>query len=125
VRRRLGPLARLSAVVAFLLLCAYGGIVEGLDASRSASTPAQKIAAASQLLYGAGAAAALLARLLLRRWSLPLLLVWGAALTVTGGLAPVVWGEQGPAVGLVAAVAVAAVVALVLWACRSDNASST
>lgn len=112
---------RLWAVVVLLLFCAYGGIVVGLDALRSVSTPGQRIAGASQLVYGISAVAALLALLLRRRWSMPLLLVWGAALTLTGGMAPVVWGEQNALVGLLGAAVVAPIVGLVLWACRSHN----
>jgi hypothetical protein len=121
VSRPLWRAARLWAVVALLLLCAYTGIVDGLDSSRSASTLAQRIAAGSQLVYGVSAVAALLVLLLRRVWSLPLLLVWGAALTVTGGMAPVVWGEQSALVGLFAGATVALIVGLVLWAVRSHN----
>jgi len=112
---------RLWAVVALLLLCVYSGIVDGLDSARSAATPGQRIAGASQLVYGIAAAAALLALLLRRRWSMPLLLVWGASLTLTGGMAPVVWGEQNALVGLIGGASVALIVGLALRACRSHN----
>ena len=56
-----------------------------------------------------------------RRWMIPILLVWGVALTITGGLAPVVWGEQGALVGIVGGLSTAGVVALAIWACRSHN----
>jgi hypothetical protein len=121
VSRTLWRTVRLWAVVVLLLFCAYSGIVGGLDALRSVSTPGQRIAGASQLVYGISAVAALLALLLRRRWSMPLLLVWGAALTLTGGMAPVVWGEQNALVGLLGAAVVAPIVGLVLWACRSHN----
>jgi len=76
---------------------------------------------AIQILYGGLAAASLVASAVSRRWVLPLLLAWGAALTVTGGLAPVVWGEQGALVGVLGGLCTAGVVALVFRACRSHN----
>ena len=121
--KRFGRFASLAAVLALLLLTAYTGIADGRDAFRSASAdrPLERVAAAIQLLYGALAAATLLASALARRWVLPLLLAWGAALTVTGGLAPVVWGEQGALVGVLGGLCTAGVVALVFRACRSHN----
>ena len=121
--KRFGRFASLAAVLALLLLTAYTGIADGRNAFRSASAdrPLERVAAAIQLLYGALAAATLLASALARRWVLPLLLAWGAALTVTGGLAPVVWGEQGALVGVLGGLCTAGVVALVFRACRSHN----
>jgi hypothetical protein len=123
--KRLGRSVRLVAVVVLLLVTVYTGIVDGLGTFRSASVvePLERFAAASQLVYGGLAAAALLASAIARRWVLPLLLAWGAALTVTGGLAPVVWGEQGALVGILAGLCTAGIVALVFWACRSHNRS--
>jgi hypothetical protein len=121
--KRFGRFASLAAVLALLLLTAYTGIADGRDAFRSASAdrPLERVAAAIQLLYGALAAATLLASALARRWVLPLLLAWGAALTVTGGLAPVVWGEQGALVGVLGGLCTAAIVALVFRAARAHN----
>jgi hypothetical protein len=119
--KRVGPILRQAAVVALLLLTAYGGIVEGIDASRSAVGLGQQLAGACQLLYGGLAAAALLALLVRRRWILPLVIAWGVALSATGGLAAVVWGEQGAAVGILAGLCAAGIAALVVWACRRHN----
>ena len=119
--KRLGRSVRVVAAVAFFLLTACTGIVDGLDALRSAVKPLERFAAASQLVYGGLAAVVLVASAIARRWVLPLLVAWGAALTVTGGLAPVVWGEQGALVGIVAGLCTAGIAALVLWACRSHN----
>jgi len=121
--KRVGRVVSLAAVVVLLLLTAYTGIADGLDAFRSASAdrPLERVAAAIQLLYGALAAATLLASALARRWVLPLLLAWGAALTVTGGLAPVVWGEQGALVGVLGGLCTAAIVALAFLAARAHN----
>jgi hypothetical protein len=119
--KRFGRAARLVAVVTFVLLSAYTGIVDGLDTSRSATQPLERVAAASQLAYGGLAVATLVALPIMRRWVLPLLLLWGAALTLTGGLAPVVWGEQGALVGVLGGLCTAGIVALVVWACRRHN----
>ena len=121
--KRLGRYARLVAVVALLILTAYTGIVDGIDAFRGAGTTVERVGAVLQLAYGGLAAAVLIASAIARRWVLPLLIAWGAALTLTGGLAPVVWGEQGVLVGLLGGLCTAGIVALVFWACRSHNRS--
>ena len=119
--KRFGRAARLVVVVALLLLTAYTGIVDGLEASRSATRPLERVAAASQLAYGGLAVTTLMASLIVRRWVLPHLLLWGAALTLTGGLAPVVWGGQGALVGVLGGLCTAGIVALANWACRRHN----
>ncbi|HEY2798552.1 MAG TPA: hypothetical protein VGK26_11740 [Thermoanaerobaculia bacterium] len=119
--KRFGRAVRLVAIIALLLLTAYTGIADGLDTLRSASGPLERVAAASQLAYGALAIASLLASLILRRWVVPLLVLWGAVLTLTGGLAPVVWGEQNALVGLLAGLCTAGIAALALWGCRRHN----
>jgi hypothetical protein len=123
--KRLGRSLRVAAVALLLLATVYGGIVDGLDAFRSSSAvkPLERVAAASQLAYGVLAAATLIASAIARRWLLPLLLAWGAALTATGGLAPVVWGEQGALVGLLGGLCTAGIVALAFWAARAHNRS--
>ena len=119
--KRLGQAAILVAVVVFLLLTAYTGIADGLDAFRSAARPLERAGAACQILYGGLAVVTLLASAIARRWILPLLLAWGGALTVTGALAPVVWGEQGALVGILGGLCTAGIVALVFRAARSHN----
>jgi hypothetical protein len=119
--KRFGRAARLVVVAALLLLTAYTGIFDGLETSRSAVTPLERVAAASQLAYGGMAVATLVASLIVRRWVLPLVLLWGAALTLTGGLAPVVWGKQGALVGVLGGLCTAGIVALAIWACRRHN----
>jgi hypothetical protein len=113
---------RVAAIVALLLLTAYAGISGGIDSSRSAARGGQRLAATTQLIYGASAIAALIAIALRLRVALPLLILWGAALTVTGGLAPVVWGEGGIPVGLAAGLSVAVVVFLVVRGWRKHSA---
>jgi hypothetical protein len=92
-----------------------------VDTFRSSATRGQKAAAVCQLLYGALAATSLLALLLLRRWAMPLVIAWGVVLAVTGGLAAVVWGEQGVLVGVFAGLCTAGGAGLVVWGCRRHN----
>jgi hypothetical protein len=40
---------------------------------------------------------------------------WAALITLTGGLAPVVWCGSGPATGLAAGASSAAIAGLVIW----------
>ena len=49
-----------------------------------------------------------------RSWHRPLLWIWAIFITVTGGLAPVVWGGSPPSVGLTAGLAAAAIAAVVI-----------
>ena len=119
--KRFGRAARLVAVVALLLGTVYTGIADGVGNVRSATEPLERVGVASQLTYGVFGAATLFASAIARRWMIPILLVWGVALTITGGLAPVVWGEQGALVGIVGGLSTAGVVALAVWACRSHN----
>ncbi|HEU4699675.1 MAG TPA: DUF3565 domain-containing protein [Gemmatimonadales bacterium] len=76
----------------------------------------QQLASATQAGYavlGLTAAVALLGRP--RPWVRPVLWGWAVLVTTTGGLAPLVWGGQGPGAGIMAAAATAVVAALVLW----------
>lgn len=77
---------------------------------------AQQLATATQLGYavlGLTAAVVLLGRP--RPWVRPVLWAWAVLLTTTGGLAPRVWGGQGPGAALAAAAATAVIAALALW----------
>ena len=86
---------------------------------RSAETAGQRAASATEILYGVLSVAVLLAMAFRRRWVTPLLVAWGGALTVTGALAAVVWGEAEWWAGAIGGAGVLAVVALVVWAWRA------
>ena len=80
-----------------------------------AQTAVQQVATATQFGYaltGALGAGALLGR---RLWAVPVLWVWAGLITLTGGLAPVVWGGSALTGGLVAGLAVGVTAALVVW----------
>ncbi len=103
------------AAIALLVVLSVLGLQSAVDELDAASTLGQQAAIVSQFGYalaGLLAAGALLGR---RAWARGLLWLWAGLVTLTGGMAPVVWGEAGLIVGLVAAVACAGIAACVLW----------
>ena len=99
------------------LLVAFGALgLWGVQGSLgSIGTAGQLAATVTQLGYalvGVVAAWALVRR---PAWAPTLLWPWAALLTITGGLAPVVWGGSGPWTGLAAGAASAAIAGLVAW----------
>jgi hypothetical protein len=103
------------AGLALLLALSVLGVWSAVEALDSMSTTGQRVATLTQFGYaltGAVAAGALLAG---RPWASTVLWVWAVFLTVTGGLAPMVWGGTGPSAGLAAAATSAAIAALIAW----------
>lgn len=99
--------------IALLVALGIQGFWSALGSLASISTTGQRVATITQFGYavtGFMAAAALVAR---HAWARRLLWLWAALTTVTGGLAPVVWGESRPGAGLAAAAASAAIAGLV------------
>jgi hypothetical protein len=99
--------------VALLVALGILGFWSALGSLDSISTAGQRVAIVTQFGYALTAflaAAALVAR---HPWARRLLWLWAALTTVTGGLAPVVWGEARPGAGLAAAAASAAIAGLV------------
>ncbi|HJQ86508.1 MAG TPA: hypothetical protein VJ820_03480 [Propionibacteriaceae bacterium] len=91
------------AGLALLLAVSVLGILSALGSLDSMSTTGQQVATVTQSGYaltGVVAAGALLAG---RLWASAVLWLWAVFLTVTGGLAPMVWGGAGPTAGLAAA----------------------
>jgi hypothetical protein len=82
---------------------------------RGPGTPGQRVATVAQLVYAVAALLAIVALLGRSRYTVALLVVWDVAVTITAGMAPIVWGQTGPGPGLVAAGATAVVAALVTW----------
>lgn len=112
---------RVGFVAAMLLLTAYGGLVDGAGSLRSVSTIGQRVAASTQLAYGALSVACLVALVAARGWMGRLLVVWAVALTLTAALASVFWGGTSIVIGVVAGFSVALVASLVLWAWRVEE----
>ena len=103
-------------LVLLLLATAYLGLTGGFALVREAHTGAQKLATSTELLYGLTALLTLVAMASRHRWTLPVLIVWAAAMTATSGLAPVVWGNTSALVGAESAAAVGVILVLILWA---------
>lgn len=122
--KRSGEILRVGLVASLVAFCADAGIEDGMRGFAGSQTAGQRVASMTQLLYGALSVAVLLAMAFRPRWVAALLLAWGAALTVTGALATVVWGEQGWGVAAVAGVSIAGVFALILWAWRAHLRAS-
>jgi hypothetical protein len=103
------------AAVVLLLAFAALGLDGGISAVDAADTIGQRVATAAQVGYalvGFAAAGALVSG---RSWAPRVLWLWGGLLTLTGMLAPVVWGGAGLAVGIAAGAATAAIAAVVMW----------
>lgn len=103
------------AGLALLLSLSVLGVWSAVGSLDSMSTTGQQVATVTQFGYaltGVVAAGALLVGL---RWASGVLWLWAVFLTVTGGLAPVVWGGAGPSAGLAAAATSAAIAAFVAW----------
>jgi len=109
---------RVGLGVAFLLFIGYSGITGGLQQLGVTATLGQRLQTAMQLVFGALAVAVLGALVTRRRWTRLLLLAWAAALTIGGGVAPIVWGGSGLLPALAAAVAIALLAWLTLWAVK-------
>jgi len=96
------------------------GLQSAIDELGSASTLGQRAATATQFGYalaGLLAAAGLLGR---RGWARATLWLWAGLITLTCGMAPVVWGGAGLLPGLAAVVAGGSIAALVLWLANRD-----
>jgi hypothetical protein len=118
---RAGRIVRIALVVGLVAFCAYAGLGDGMRAWSESRTAAQRVASGTQLLYGSLSVALLLAMAFRTSWVEPLLWAWGTALTLTGTLATVVWGEQGWAAAAAAFASIAAIAALVVWAWRAHR----
>lgn len=84
------------AAIALLVGLSILGLQSAIDELGSASTLDQQAATATQFGYalaGLLAAAGLLGR---RAWAWAALWVWAGLITLTCGMAPVVWGGAGP-----------------------------
>jgi hypothetical protein len=90
------------------------GLKSALDLD-PAQTIGQQVATVTQYGYalaGAVGAAALVAR---QAWGAGFVWLWAGLVTLTGGLAPIVWAGSALVPGLVAGVACGAVAAIVVW----------
>ena len=109
------------AAIALLVALSILVLQSAIEELREATTLGQRADVAAQFGYalaGLLAAAALLGR---RAWARGALWLWAGLVVLTGGMAPVVWGEAGLIVGLVAALACAGIAASVFWLARRER----
>lgn len=102
-------------IAALLLLTGYTGVRDAVGEYAVAVSLGQKAGTAAEALYGLLSLAAVVGVVARRPWASPLLLAWAAALILTAGMAPIVWGGTGLWPGIVAAASTAAVAGAVLW----------
>jgi hypothetical protein len=102
-----------SLVLLFLLSSL--GFQGALGGVHSAETLGQQAHTAIQLAAAVAGMAAAVGLWAQRRWTHLPLLMWAILITLTGGLAPVIWGGAGWAAGLRAGAASAAIAGVVVW----------
>lgn len=106
---------RLVALVLLFAASVWLGLKDGFDGYQGAVTVGQHIAASTQLLYGAAAIPCLYSLFRASVWARWPLYLWLAALTATGGLAPVVWGGAAITGGFAGGLLVLTIGGLVVW----------
>lgn len=94
---------------------AWQGLTGGVHDVAVGTTPGQQLTAGTQLLFGAFAAAAVVARFLAVAWAFRLAVAWGVCATLTAATAPATFGGSGVVPALASGLAGAVVVAAVLW----------
>jgi hypothetical protein len=107
---------RVAGWVGIVLLIAVSllGLQSAVGQLSDAATMGQWTCTWTQWVYavaGIVAAAGVLTR---RSWPRQVLWIWAISVTITGGLAPVVWGGSPPMVGLTAGLASAAIAGVVM-----------
>lgn len=110
--------AALVASVLLLVSAAVLGVWGALSEWRGAVSFGQRVATLTQLGYGVLAALAAASLVCGSAGSRPLTLGWAVAFVLTGGLAPVVWGESGPLSGIAAALVASLMAFVVMWLAR-------
>jgi hypothetical protein len=107
-RARLGLVGR-RVLLAVGLLILFGlswtGVSGGVDQIPESDTPGQQAQTAAQIAYGLLSILTIVTTFRGHRWRRPIRAGWVVAVTVAGGLAPVVWGGSGLGIGLLAGAA--------------------
>lgn len=104
---------RLFLLGAVLASTGWLGITDGWRADPA--TAGQRIAVASQLAYGVLGLVGFIALLARWRYTMPVVILWAVATTLTAALAPVVWGEAPMRVAAFTGAVTAGIAALVVW----------
>jgi hypothetical protein len=100
--------------IVFLIAVSLLGLQAAIGQLSDAATMGQWICTWTQWGYAVIGPVAAGGLLLRRSWHRPAFWIWTVLVTVTGGLAPVVWGGSGPLVGLAAGLASAAMAGVVV-----------
>lgn len=106
------------ASVLLLVSAAVLGVWGAVSEWPGAVSLGQRVATLTQLGYGVLAALAAVSLGVGSPRSRPLTLGWAVAFVLTGGLAPVVWGESGPLSGIAAALVASLMAVAVIWLAR-------
>lgn len=101
-----------------LLLCGALGFRNGPQEMRIAATKGQQFAAYCEVGYGALGLLAALALYQGHKAAMFLMVGWATFLTLTGALAPVVWGGAPVKFGILSALGTAAIATVVLQLAR-------
>jgi hypothetical protein len=111
-----GTARRVARSTGIVLLVAVSGL--GVQAAigqlSDAATAGQWTCTWTQWAYAGAGLAAAVGLVMGRSWARTALWIWALFITVTGGLAPVVWAGSPPLVGLAAGLAAAAIAGIVL-----------
>ena len=115
--------ARFVGVAAVLLSTVWGGLSDGIQNASGPGSAGQRVATATELLYGVAAIAALWALFAGKRWLGAALAPWIVGTTVTAGLAPVVWGGADWRAGTTSGIAAGVVTVIVAWGALAHQRS--
>jgi membrane-associated phospholipid phosphatase len=90
------------------------GVQSAIGQMSDAATTSQWTCTWTQWVYAVAGIVAAAGFVMRRSWHRPVLWIWAVFVTITGGLAPVVWGGSPPMVALVAGLASATIAVVVI-----------
>ena len=108
----------LGIALLFLVGLGYVGLRNGLAEWSHADSTGQRLASVTEALYGLLGLVAGVGLVTRRTWTVPVVVAWAVSVTMTAGLAPVVWGGAGLWAGVAAAAATILVALGVIWLAR-------
>jgi hypothetical protein len=113
-------------ILALFLLAGFGvlGVSNGFGDMDNAGTNGQRLAATCGMAYGVLGLLAIPALLTGWRGLRLILRLWLITVTLTGGLAPIVWGGAGVGAGIAGAILAAVIALAVVWVVRRAQVAS-
>ena len=100
--------------IVLLVAVSLLGLQAAIGQMSDAATMGQWTCTWTQWGYAGTGLVAAVGLMLRRGWHRPALWIWTVCITVTGGLAPVVWGGSGPLVGFAAGLTSAAMAGVIV-----------